>query len=122
VHFLQNLSIMNILDPIFFIARCFYDFPQCPPNMFIIISTLIIMHIRVSFPPFVHSRWIIHYLRRINLQTHDENPDIHTLKSNVLETPLGVHSNQHYTHSTSYICFSLIVHCTYNITILQPSI
>ena len=30
--FLQNSSIMNILDPIFFITRCFYDFRQWPPR------------------------------------------------------------------------------------------
>ena len=68
--------------------------------------TLIIMHIRIPFPPFVHSRWKIHYSRRNKLQTHDENPNVHTLRSNVLETPLDVHSNQHYTHSTSCIYVS----------------
>ena len=30
--FLQNLSTMNILDLIFFISRCFYDFCQWPPG------------------------------------------------------------------------------------------
>jgi hypothetical protein len=32
VCFLQNLSIMNILNPIFYITCCFYDFRQWPPD------------------------------------------------------------------------------------------
>ena len=32
-----------------------------------------------------------------------------TMKLNVVESPLDVQSNQHYTHSKSYMCVSLIV-------------